>query len=465
MNCFICNQSSNWADYPYAWVTDFVWSNPSTTLPEIIQLIEAYIKEKDKLISMINLHHKTVCVKPKMKKRKAAETEDVPVKAPRVDRAARDDKAEKAEKAEKPVEEEPSHDEKDAPSLRSTRAARAQLEVRDELDFIVKILCRRRPDGPEDQDHDVRSRPIVSKWADAVRNGLKLSDYQYQALNRLSGAIAEIKAVNDMVGMEQIKLQFMSLLKFLTNVDKTRDNSFLMHMVISGPPGHGKTAIAQLLGKAFKQSGLLKNDTFITARRADLIGAYCGHTAKNTTTMFNKARGGVIFIDEVYSLGNKEKSDVFTKECIDTINQLLSERTDTLCIIAGYDKEIHENFFSYNKGLERRFPWRFTIDEYGPKELKHIFEKLLREMDWKIEADAILPTDFKKELFPNAGGDVSNLITNCVIAHYHLNFLAVEPKMELCREDIERGLAAFVENKARAKDKDTHSPPPLGMYS
>ena len=407
--CYICNPSK-WENYKYAFKTNFTWSN-CTDLGEIIAVVQNYTINKDIIINGINAAHKQVCSGLKLKKKRKAQE----------------------------VEPEPE-----------------ELDPRMELDMIVKILYRRR--SP--------SEPPVSKWAEAIRCGLGLTDYQYKSLERLAGAIKEIMAINNMVGMDKIKLQFMSLLKFLCNVDKTRDNSFLMHMVISGPPGHGKTAIAQLLGKAFKQSGLLKNDTFITARRADLIGAYCGHTAKNTTAMFNKASGGVIFIDEVYSLGNKEKSDVFTKECIDTINQLLSERTDTLCIVAGYDKEIHENFFSYNKGLERRFPWRFTIDEYGPAELLQIFNKLVKEMEWAVEDKAISPSDFKKEYFLNAGGDVANLITNCIIAHYHLNFLAVEPKMMLCREDIEKGLADFIENKVRSKDKDEKSsPPPAGMYS
>jgi hypothetical protein len=447
--CYICNPGP-WEQYPYQFTQEFKWTR-SERLPEIIGIIEDYIRVKEQIINTINNHHKNVCSgsKMKLKKRKAADPIEGGEEEGRKRKSDREDDGPLNKK--KTPEAATADDENDRPS-RMRREIR--VDVRDELDMIVKILTRRR--APDE--------PLVSKWADAVRQGLKLTDYQYKALERLAGAIAEIKAINAMVGMEQIKLQFMSLLKFLTNVDKTRDNSFLMHMVISGPPGHGKTAIAQLLGKAFKQSGLLKNDTFITARRADLIGAYCGHTAKNTTAMFNKASGGVIFIDEVYSLGNKEKSDVFTKECIDTINQLLSERTDTLCIVAGYDKEIHENFFAYNKGLERRFPWRFTIEEYGPKELKHIFEKLLLEMAWKIEPDAILESDFKKEHFANAGGDVSNLITNCIISHYHLNFLAVEPKMELCREDIERGMAAFLENKVRSKEKDCCGPPPPGMY-
>jgi hypothetical protein len=303
----------------------------------------------------------------------------------------------------------------------------------------------------------------ADKWRRAIMHALQLTDTQYGTMEKIWATREETAAINAMVGMKKIKDQYISLLKFLTNLDKSADRSFLMHMVISGPPGHGKTAIAQLLGKAFQRSGLLKTNKFIMARRADLIGEYCGHTAVQTTKMFNKARGGVIFIDEVYSLGNTEKSDAFTKECIDTINQLLSERTDTLCIVAGYDKEIHDCFFAYNKGLERRFPWRFTIDTYNTDELISIFKKLCSDMKWDVAPDAITEKDLKPELFVNAGGDINNLITSCIMKHFHHVFMKNEQQMILSREDVLAGLALYKENKERGKQAED-SKPPVHMY-
>jgi hypothetical protein len=452
VSCYICNPCLDWASYAYnfAPLEAFKWSH-GNNLDEIIQIIKDYMKCKERIIGVITERHKLECVKPKLKIKKRTRTDS----------------------------EETDEDYQPPKSKRNRRVEECDEDdccpTESEINLLVHILTGGAAGstggsgsggGGGGKKIIMKDKNSDGKWAEAIRHALQITDYQYTALERLAGALTEIMAINNMVGMSAIKLQFMALLKFLTNVDKTRDNSFLMHMVISGPPGHGKTAIAQLLGKAFKQSGLLKNDTFITARRADLIGAYCGHTAKNTTNMFNKARGGVIFIDEVYSLGNKEQSDVFTKECIDTINQLLSERTDTLCIVAGYDKEIHDSFFAYNKGLERRFPWRFTIDEYGPTELLAIFQKMVSEMSWAIAENAITDKDFApKEMFANAGGDVANLLTNCIIAHYHLNFLAQEPKMELNRDDIVKGLADFLENKAKSKNKAKDSAPPPGMYS
>jgi SpoVK/Ycf46/Vps4 family AAA+-type ATPase len=292
-----------------------------------------------------------------------------------------------------------------------------------------------------------------------------LNHVQYKVLEKLKNCTAEIEEIEHMVGMENIKQEFTRVMKYLSTYEPSSKEP-LMHMGIYGPPGHGKTQIARLIGKAFAKSGLLsKPDVFVLATRADLIGAYCGHTAKNTTKMFDSARGGVIFIDEIYSLGNPEKRDVFTKECIDTINQLLSERTDTLCIIAGYEEQADESFFSYNPGLARRFPFNFVIKPYTETELKHIFEKLAGDDGWMVDEDALETSDLKdKELFNNAGGDMENLLVKSVMAHYENNFLATRPRgKRLSRADVLKGIEAYKQNK-KSKSKDT-APPPPGMYS
>ena len=182
--------------------------------------------------------------------------------------------------------------------------------------------------------------------------------------------------------------------------------------------------------------------------------------------MFDEARGGVIFIDEIYSLGNPEKKDVFTKECIDTINQLLSERTDTLCIIAGYEDDAEKSFFAYNKGLARRFPFNFVIKPYNEEQLVNIFIKLAKDDGWSVDTGALLGSDLKdKQLFDNAGGDMENLLVKSVMAHYENNFLAADPRSRvLSRTDIEKGITAYKQNKKVKKD-DALAPPPPGMYS
>ncbi len=341
--------------------------------------------------------------------------------------------------------------------------------IRDCILNYHKGTCRNKCDKCGTYNDKAHGSATVScmdeeSWEDAMVYYTGLEYSEYVVLQKLSKCVPEMVAINEMIGMHDIKSKFVKLLKFLSTADKAvSDYGFLMHMMICGPPGHGKTEIAKLLGKAFRKSGLLTSDKFVFATRADLIGEYCGHTAKNTISMFDKARGGVIFIDEVYALGNAEQRDVFTKECIDTINQLLSERTDTLCIISGYEDEIYRCFFAYNKGLERRFPWRFTIKSYSPTELIKIFHKKIIDLGWNAENDEVLlPTDIEtnKEHFNNAGGDIANLATSCIISH-HGNMFPHGSTMILSRNDIMEGMKTYICDKK----KKENSAPPHGMYT
>lgn len=348
--------------------------------------------------------------------------------------------------------------------------ANAYIDAADSIKAQINLLhlaCLRCPHCNSCVNPSlVPTSAIDQMVAFAVQYYLALTDQQYTIIKKIAGCLPEMVAIDNMIGMVEIKHEFVRLLKFLATIDTTSlsRNSFLMHMVISGPPGHGKTEIAKLLGNAFRKSGLLANDKFVIATRADLIGAYCGHTAKDTTAMFDKARGGVIFIDEVYALGNSEKKDVFTGECINTINQLLSERADTLCIVAGYEKEIAESFFSYNPGLERRFPWRFKIKEYSDQHLVDIFYKKIADMSYSLEPGALLHSDIHKyrPLFANAGGDIVNLASNCILAYHDNNFLVPVSSRPLNRNDVLTGLLRYTANK---KMPPVDPGPPPHMYS
>jgi SpoVK/Ycf46/Vps4 family AAA+-type ATPase len=310
------------------------------------------------------------------------------------------------------------------------------------------------------------NKEIYCDFTEAICYFGNLNAVQFGVLEKLKSCTSEIQEIENMIGMENIKQEFARVMKYLATYEQGCKEP-LMHMGIYGPPGHGKTQIARLIGKAFSKSGLLtKSDVFVLATRADLIGAYCGHTAKNTTKMFDSARGGVIFIDEIYSLGNPEKSDVFTKECIDTINQLLSERTDTLCIIAGYENEAEESFFSYNPGLARRFPFNFVIKPYTETELVKIFTKLAKEDGWDVSSDAFMTTDLSPaDIFNNAGGDMENLLVKSIMAHYENNFLSSLSVKSKCltRDDVLKGIEAYKLNKKTGKS-DKKAPPP-GMYA
>ena len=230
---------------------------------------------------------------------------------------------------------------------------------------------------------------------------------------KLYNLIPSLEKLKNVIGMKRVKENVFKMICYF--IHGLNGKNELNHCVITGPPGVGKTTLASILGDIYLGLGFLKNNSFITAKRSDLIGKYCGHTAVQTQNMIDRAEGGVLFIDEVYSLGNPGKKDVFTKECIDTINQNLTEKGDRfLCIIAGYKDDVDKCFFSYNKGLERRFPIRFNIEKYDEKELLEILMTFINEENWKIEKNAITAKNIKDniELFKFFGGDMKILFQN-----------------------------------------------------
>jgi SpoVK/Ycf46/Vps4 family AAA+-type ATPase len=189
--------------------------------------------------------------------------------------------------------------------------------------------------------------------------------------NKLYNIIPALEELNVIIGMDNVKEKiFRSICYFLHDINERSSNNEMNHIMIMGPPGVGKTTVAKIMANIYLRLGFLENDTFITATRSDLIAKYLGQTADKTQKVIDSALGGVLFIDEVYSLGNKEGRDSFAKECIDTINLNMS-RTDRpwLLIVGGYKEEIEDSFLAYNKGLERRFTIKLEINGYNDDEL------------------------------------------------------------------------------------------------
>jgi DNA polymerase III delta prime subunit len=219
-----------------------------------------------------------------------------------------------------------------------------------------------------------------------------------------------LEKINEVVGMTDVKETLYKMICYFVHGLNSKQE--LNHIVITGQPGVGKTTLAFILGQIYKNLGFLKNDKFMTAKRSELIGEYCGHTAVKTQKIMDEAEGGVLFIDEIYSLGNPEKKDVFTKECIDTINQNLTEKGDKLLvIIAGYQEDVEKCFFNYNKGLERRFTIRFDIKAYNYKDLFLILKKFVKNDGFELSND-IDDSFIKKyyEYYKFMGGDMVTLL-------------------------------------------------------
>jgi SpoVK/Ycf46/Vps4 family AAA+-type ATPase len=203
--------------------------------------------------------------------------------------------------------------------------------------------------------------------------------------------------------------------------------------------------------------GILRNNKFVKATRSDLIAGYLGQTAIATQRIINSAAGGVLFIDEVYSLGNAEKRDSFSKECIDTINEnLTTKKSDMICIIAGYKRDIKDCFFAYNAGLERRFPIRFRIEEYNSKELFSIFQKKVKDNNWNIDESSITLSFFEKhhDQFTFFGGDMELLFNSCKRCHSRRVFSSGDTKKLLRISDLEKGFESFTNHRKEKKTDD-----------
>lgn len=300
-------------------------------------------------------------------------------------------------------------------------------------------------------------------------------------LKILCKLVEPLTELSEMIGMKKVKEQMVNqILFFLQDFNKKESSSDgekddMMHTVITGPPGVGKTQLGKILGKVYKEMGILKKGHFKLVTRADLVAKYLGQTAPKTQEVIDSCRDGVMFIDEAYALGSPEGRDSFSKECLDTLNQNLSERRDFLCIIAGYKDALDKSFFAMNEGLKRRFTFRYEIDEYSSNELRDIFCLKVRLDKWNLECtikeddDETIKErkreDFKKltqffeknkSNFPNFGGDVETLYFNCKIAHSRrVFFIGPEARRIITLDDINEGLTNFIDNRKPKENNKT----------
>jgi SpoVK/Ycf46/Vps4 family AAA+-type ATPase len=259
--------------------------------------------------------------------------------------------------------------------------------------------------------------------------------------------------LNNMVGMKDLKNNITDqILYFTQELYKNKDNTGdFLHTVIYGPPGTGKTEIAKIMGKIYSKIGILSKGTFRKVTRADLISGYLGQTALKTRDVIKDCLGGVLFIDEAYALGNNEKRDSFSKECIDTLCEALSDNKNNLMvIIAGYENELKECFFNYNQGLDSRFTWRFSTDEYKADELFKIFLKKVSDIEWVIADDANIKVEwFKKNMdyFKFFGRDMETLLAKTKIAHSKRVFCKPDnEKKKLILIDLNKGFEMYLKN-------------------
>jgi len=203
------------------------------------------------------------------------------------------------------------------------------------------------------------------------------------------------KELDEIVGLNEVKEYLLSLEDHL-RISQIRKQKGLKtseiskHMVFTGNPGTGKTTIARLVSRMMKACGVLKQGQLVEVTRADLVGKYVGHTAPLTKSVIDSALGGVLFIDEAYSL-YRGKDDSFGLEAIDTLVKAMEDhRDDLIVILAGYSREMEE-FLKANSGLKSRFANIINFEDYTGEELMFIAKSIAKSKDYRIDEKALEP--------------------------------------------------------------------------
>lgn len=195
-------------------------------------------------------------------------------------------------------------------------------------------------------------------------------------------------AFSKLVGMDRIKKEIQKQADFF-QIQKIRSleglhvkHSNSRHLVFLGNPGTGKTVVARIIGKLYHKLGLLKTDKFVETSRQNLVASYMGQTAVKTAEVINSAIGGLLFIDEAYSLASQDASD-YGREAIDVLMKMMEDhRDDLVVIVAGYRAEM-EQFFDMNSGLASRFGRRIQFENYCASDLVTIFDQLCVENQYQ----------------------------------------------------------------------------------
>lgn len=218
---------------------------------------------------------------------------------------------------------------------------------------------------------------------------------QLQKTNSDNNSIKSLfEEFDNLVGLHNLKQSLRDFISYLEFVKERKakgietNENISANCIFLGNPGTGKTTVARILGRFFKAIGLLKNGHVVEVDRASLIGEYIGETAQKTEKVINQALGGILFIDEAYSLKRDKNSNDFGQEAIDIILKRMEDYKDKFFVIAAGYPELMEKFINSNPGLKSRFTHHFYFDDYNSSELAEIFKIFSEKEKYSFNEDA-----------------------------------------------------------------------------
>lgn len=201
-----------------------------------------------------------------------------------------------------------------------------------------------------------------------------------------------LKELEDLIGLDSVKTEVKNLINLLKIIDIRVKNglkapSVTKHFVFTGNPGTGKTTVARLLSQIYCSLGILSRGHMVEVDRSGMVAAYMGQTAIKVKEVIDRAKGGVLFIDEAYSLANETPGGDFGQEAIDTLVKAMEDnREDLIVIVAGYP-DLMDKFIKTNPGLKSRFQKTLHFPDYSAEDLYKVFLKFCKENDYQLSEE------------------------------------------------------------------------------
>lgn len=275
---------------------------------------------------------------------------------------------------------------------------RHALSIVDHLDNQSTIILLKKMNSISNSNNDIDMKLLVKAIKDSLikfyghntvldicNKGIKIEDSR-----TLSELLLEL---HDLVGLNSVKSKVDDLIAY-QKIQRIRQEKGLtslkstLHLAFMGKPGTGKTTVARIIGRLYKKLGLLSKGHFVEVSRTDLIAGYQGQTALKVKKVIEESLGGVLFIDEAYSITENDKSDSYGRECITELTKALEDyREDLVVIVAGYTEPMNK-FLDSNLGLKSRFNTFIEFEDYTTIELEQILLILCEKSNYILSEEA-----------------------------------------------------------------------------